>query len=74
VLGPDRTQELEAGGRRLLVHYGSGYRHAQVFAPPGGEFVCLEPMAAPTTALAPAHARWWSRAAPSPPASRVEEA
>jgi len=33
VLGPDRTLELEAGGRRPLVHYGSGYRHAQVFAP-----------------------------------------
>jgi galactose mutarotase-like enzyme len=51
VLGPDRTLGLEAGGRRLLVDYQAGYRHAQVFAPPGGEFVCLEPMAAPTNAL-----------------------
>jgi hypothetical protein len=48
VLGPDRTLGLEAGGRRLLVDYLAGYRHAQVFAPPGGEFVCLEPVAAPT--------------------------
>jgi aldose 1-epimerase len=50
-LGPELTLGLEAGGRRLLVHYGDGYRYAQVFAPPGGEFVCLEPMTVPTNAL-----------------------
>jgi aldose 1-epimerase len=50
-LGPERTLGLEAGGRRLLLHYGDGYRYAQVFAPPGGEFVCLEPMTASTNAL-----------------------
>lgn len=43
---------LEAAGRRLLVGYGDGYGHAQVFAPPGTEFVCLEPMTGPTAALA----------------------
>ena len=43
---------LEAAGRRLLVGYGDGYDHAQVFAPPGTEFVCLEPMTGPTAALA----------------------
>ena len=43
---------LEAAGRRLLVGYGEGYDHAQVFAPPGTEFVCLEPMTGPTAALA----------------------
>jgi aldose 1-epimerase len=43
---------LEAAGRRLLVGYGQGYGHAQVFAPPGTEFVCLEPMTGPTAALA----------------------
>jgi aldose 1-epimerase len=43
---------LEAAGRRLLVGYGEGYGHAQVFAPPGAEFVCLEPMTGPTAALA----------------------
>jgi galactose mutarotase-like enzyme len=50
-LGPERTLGLEAGGRRLLVRYGDGYRYAQVFAPPGGEFVCLEPMTASINAL-----------------------
>ena len=43
---------LEAAGRRLVVGYGDGYSHAQVFAPPGAEFVCLEPMTGPTAALA----------------------
>jgi aldose 1-epimerase len=47
-----RRLGLEAAGRRLLVDYGDGYDHAQVFAPPGAEFVCLEPMTVPTAALA----------------------
>ncbi|HEV3015253.1 MAG TPA: aldose 1-epimerase [Actinomycetota bacterium] len=47
-----RRLGLEAAGRRLLVGYGQGYGHAQVFAPPGAEFVCLEPMTGPTAALA----------------------
>jgi aldose 1-epimerase len=51
VLGEDRRLGLEADGRRLLVHYGDGYPYAQVFAPAGAEFVCLEPMTAPTNAL-----------------------
>jgi galactose mutarotase-like enzyme len=54
-LGQDpatRQLGLEATGGRLLVGYGEGYDHAQVFAPPGGELVCLEPMTGPTAALA----------------------
>jgi aldose 1-epimerase len=47
-----RRLGLEAAGRRLLVGYGPGYDYAQVFAPPGAEFVCLEPMTGPTAALA----------------------
>jgi aldose 1-epimerase len=47
-----RRLGLEVAGRRLVVGYGDGYDHAQVFAPPGAEFVCLEPMTAPTAALA----------------------
>ena len=47
-----RRLGLEAAGRRLLVGYGQGYGHAQVFAPPGADFVCLEPMTGPTAALA----------------------
>jgi galactose mutarotase-like enzyme len=30
----------------------AGYPYAQVYVPPDAEFVCLEPMTAPTNALA----------------------
>jgi galactose mutarotase-like enzyme len=42
---------LAGGGRRVTVEFLSGYAFAQVFAPAGKEFVALEPMTAPTSAL-----------------------
>jgi aldose 1-epimerase len=39
------------GGRRLTVSFTRGYPAAQVFSPPGGQFVCFEPMTAPTNVL-----------------------
>jgi galactose mutarotase-like enzyme len=42
---------IAGGGRRLAVALGDGYTHAQVFAPPGKDYVALEPMTAPTNAL-----------------------
>jgi len=51
-LGGVRRLGLAGGGRRLAVDYRDGYPYAQVFAPAGAEFVCLEPMTAPTGALA----------------------
>jgi aldose 1-epimerase len=42
---------LEGGGRRIEVAFGEGYPVAQVYAPPGEEYVCFEPMTAPTNAL-----------------------
>ena len=50
-LGGGRTFAIEGPGRRLSVTYGPGYGYAQVFAPPGKAFVCLEAMTAPTNAL-----------------------
>jgi aldose 1-epimerase len=50
-LGDDRRLALSGGGRRLTLELGDGYRFAQVFAPPGAEFVCLEPLTAPINAL-----------------------
>ena len=46
------TVGLESTDHRLSVRFGAGYPFAQVFAPPGAGFVCLEPMTAPTNALA----------------------
>lgn len=50
-LGDDRVLAVTGGGRRVSVELGDGYRYVQVFAPPGAETVCLEPMTAPVNAL-----------------------
>lgn len=42
---------LEGGGRRIELELGEGYPVAQVYAPPAEEFICFEPMSAPTNAL-----------------------
>lgn len=42
---------LAGGGRRIEVVFEEGYPYAQVFAPPGDDVVCFEPMTAPTDAL-----------------------
>ena len=43
---------LSGGGRTVEVEFVTGYPYAQVFAPPGEDVVCFEPMTAPTSALA----------------------
>jgi len=49
----ERTSlSLSGGGRRVSVEFLAGYRFAQIYAPRGREFVALEPMTAPTNALA----------------------
>jgi len=50
-LGDDRVLALSGGGRRLVLDVGEGYGYAQVFTPPSGDAVCLEPMTAPVNAL-----------------------
>jgi aldose 1-epimerase len=47
----ERGLGLEHGGWRLGVQLDAGYPYAQVYAPPGARFACLEPMTAPTNAL-----------------------
>lgn len=42
---------VSAGARRLTVTFDEGYRFAQVYAPPGQDLICFEPMTAPTNAL-----------------------
>jgi galactose mutarotase-like enzyme len=51
-LGDDRRFALTGGGVRLEVEFDAGYPYAQVWVPPGRRFACIEPMAAPTNALA----------------------
>jgi galactose mutarotase-like enzyme len=42
---------LSGGARRISVSFDENYPIAVVFAPPGQNFVCFEPMTAPTNAL-----------------------
>jgi galactose mutarotase-like enzyme len=42
---------VAGGGRRITVTFASGYPAAQIFSPPGAQFVCFEPMTAPTNVL-----------------------
>ncbi|HVE68005.1 MAG TPA: aldose 1-epimerase [Solirubrobacteraceae bacterium] len=39
------------GGRCIEARWEAGYPYAVVFAPPGEDYVCFEPMTAPTNAL-----------------------
>jgi galactose mutarotase-like enzyme len=42
---------LSGGGRKIEVRFDEGYDYAQVFAPPGQDLICFEPMTAATNAL-----------------------
>ena len=50
-LAQPATFAVEGGGRRVEVVFEEGYPVAQVFAPEGSDFICFEPMTAPTNAL-----------------------
>ncbi len=50
-IAPGSAFALEGGGRRIEVVFEDGYPFAQVFAPEGKDFICYEPMTAPTNAL-----------------------
>jgi aldose 1-epimerase len=43
--------DLQAGRRTIALEYTDGYPVAQIFAPPGQDYICVEPMTAPTDAL-----------------------
>ncbi len=42
---------VSSGKRRLELELMQGFRFAQVYSPPGEDFICFEPMTAPTNAL-----------------------
>jgi len=46
------TFSIAGAGRRIAVELLEGYRYAQIYAPKHKEYVALEPMTAPTNALA----------------------
>jgi aldose 1-epimerase len=57
VRGKDGRAEfwVEAGSRKISVIYGPKYTVAVIYAPPGKDFICFEPMSAITDAFNLAH-------------------
>ena len=51
LLGGSSSLSLSGAGRRITVEFLAGYRYAQVFAPKDKDYVAMEPMTAPTSAL-----------------------
>jgi aldose 1-epimerase len=51
LFGGSTSLSLAGAGRRITVEFLEGYGYAQVFAPKGKDYVALEPMTAPTSAL-----------------------
>jgi aldose 1-epimerase len=49
------TFSLSGAGRRIRVTFLEGFPYAQVFAPQNKDFIALEPMTAPTSALTSGH-------------------
>jgi galactose mutarotase-like enzyme len=60
-LGPRPRFAVEGGGRSIAVEFVEGYEFAQVYTPAGAEFICFEPMTAPTNALATGTGLTWLR-------------
>lgn len=51
-LDPGGAQfQVSDGETALIVRFEEGFEYAQVYAPPGHDYVCFEPMTAPTNAL-----------------------
>lgn len=50
-LDPPPEFRVAGGPLALTVRFEQGYDFAQVFAPPGQDLICFEPMTAPTNAL-----------------------
>jgi galactose mutarotase-like enzyme len=48
---PARFEVSSPSGRGIALELLEGYPFAQIYAPPGHDFICMEPMTAPTNAL-----------------------
>jgi aldose 1-epimerase len=51
VMDPQPAFSLSGAGRKITIRFLEGFRYAQVFAPKSKDFIALEPMTAPTSAL-----------------------
>jgi len=69
VRGADNRAEFwaEARGKKISVIYGPKYTVAVIYAPPGKDFICFEPMSAITDAFNLAHAGIYKELQTIPP-------
>jgi galactose mutarotase-like enzyme len=49
---------VRGGARTIAVEFTEGFRVAQLFAPPGEDYVCIEPMTALANALVRGGFEW----------------
>ncbi len=75
VRGKDNHAEfwVEGGGRRVSVIYGPKYTVAVIYAPPGKDFICFEPMSAITNAFNLAQAGIYKELQSIPPGGTWRE-
>ena len=75
VRGKDGRAEfwVEGRGRKISVVYGPKYSVAIVYAPPGKDFICFEPMSALTNAFNLAHAGVYKELQSVPPGGTWRE-
>jgi aldose 1-epimerase len=75
VRGPDGRAQfwVEGNKERITVAYGPKFEVAVVYAPPGREFICFEPMAAVTNALSLTHAGIYKELQSIPPGAQWKE-
>jgi aldose 1-epimerase len=75
VRGKDERAEfwVEGGGKRISVVYGPKYTVAVIYAPPGKDFICFEPMSAITDAFNLAHSGIYKELQSIPPGGTWRE-
>jgi aldose 1-epimerase len=73
---PPGRFEIRGGDRTVAIEYVEGFPDAQVFAPPGESYICVEPMTAPANALRGSEAalRWATPADPVSATFRIRPA
>ena len=64
---------LEGGKEKLSFLFGPKYSTAVVYAPPGRDFICFEPMTGITNAMNLAHARQYKDLQSVPPGGKWKE-
>jgi aldose 1-epimerase len=75
VRGKDKRAEfwVEGGGKKISVVYGPKYTVAVIYAPPGKDFICFEPMSAITDAFNLAHSGIYKELQSIPPGGTWRE-